>query len=156
MFRPMLRHAQQLSFEECEQILIEAKRGVLSVQGDGGYPYGIPMNHLYLDGKLYFHCGREGHKLDALRRSVKASFCVIDEGRTEPGDWALRFQSVVVFGQVREVEDEKEIERLCRILSGKFTDDQAYVDREIRESLRHTRCLELSVDHMTGKRVREA
>ena len=55
MFRPMLRHAQQLSFEECEQILIEAKRGVLSVQGDGGYPYGIPMNHLYLDGKLDFH-----------------------------------------------------------------------------------------------------
>ncbi|MBE7009832.1 MAG: pyridoxamine 5'-phosphate oxidase family protein, partial [Ruminococcaceae bacterium] len=82
MFREMLRFKQALPREECIDILKREKRGVLSVLGDDGYPYGMPINHFYCedDGKLYFHGGRKGHKIDALRRCDKASFCVYDEG----------------------------------------------------------------------------
>ena len=44
MFRPMRRFRQQLSNEECEQILRDATSGVLALQGDDGYPYGVPIN----------------------------------------------------------------------------------------------------------------
>ena len=44
MFRELLRKKQALGEEECREILKTAKRGVLSVLGDGGYPYGMPMN----------------------------------------------------------------------------------------------------------------
>ena len=58
MFRPMRRFKQQISDEECKEVLTSEPRGVLSVLGDDGYPYGIPMDHWYseTDGKLYFHC----------------------------------------------------------------------------------------------------
>ena len=45
MFRRMRRFNQQLSEEDCIAVLKTERRGVLSMIGDGGYPYGIPMNH---------------------------------------------------------------------------------------------------------------
>ena len=68
MFRELTRKQKQLSNEECITILKEETRGVLSVLGDDDYPYGMPMNHWYNedDGKIYFHCGKVGHRHDAL------------------------------------------------------------------------------------------
>ena len=81
MFREMLRKKQQLSQEECIEILKKQLRGVLSVIGDDEYPYGMPMNHFYCeeDGKIYFHGSKMGHKIDAMKRHNKVSFCVYDE-----------------------------------------------------------------------------
>ena len=81
MFRELLRKNNEISITECIRILKTEKRGVLSVNGDKGYPYGMPMNHWYNeeDGKIYFHCGKAGHRLDALQKDSKVSFCVYDE-----------------------------------------------------------------------------
>lgn len=81
MFRPMRRINQQLSEEETLEVLGNAKRGVLSVVGDGGWPYGIYINPHYENGKIYFHGGKEGHKIDALRKDPRASFTVISTAR---------------------------------------------------------------------------
>ena len=78
MFREMRRSKQQLSQEETEAVLTRGTSGVLSVLGDGGYPYGVPLSYVYHDGKLYFHWALSGHKLDAVRACPKASFCVVD------------------------------------------------------------------------------
>ena len=88
MFRPMRRHNQQLSQAECVEILKTEPRGVLSLIGDGGYPYGVPLDHWYCeeDGKIYFHCGKQGHKIDAIRRCDKASFCLMDRGFRREGE----------------------------------------------------------------------
>ena len=97
MFRAMRRFKQQISEEECIRILKEQPRGVLSMLGDDGYPYGIPMNHLYMeDGHLYFHGAKEGHKIDAIAKCDKVSFCVYDQGYRKDGEWALNINSVVV------------------------------------------------------------
>ena len=71
MFRKLLRRKQQLSDSDCIEILKNEPRGVLSVMGDDGYPYGLPIDHWYCEenGKLYFHCGKIGHKLDAITSS---------------------------------------------------------------------------------------
>jgi len=157
-FRQMLRSKQQLPMEECVEILQTQLRGVLSVLGDGGYPYGIPMNHWYNpeDGKLYFHCGLSGHKLDAIRGCDKASFCVLDEGTPLENHWALQFRSVVVFGRIRMVEDVQEVERIAHQLSLKFTQDEAYIAQEIRSALKRTACFVLEPEHISGKRVKES
>ena len=85
-FRPMRRFKQQLPEDECSAILNTAYRGFLSVIGDNGYPYTVPINYVYVDGILYFHCAAEGHKLDALCVCDKACFTVIDTPEREPGD----------------------------------------------------------------------
>ena len=107
MFRPMRRFKQQLSDEECVAILKEQPRGVLSMIGDDGYPYGIPIDHWYCeeDGNLYFHGAKEGHKIDSITRCDKVSFCVMNEGFRKEGEWALNISSVVVFGRIKNVDD---------------------------------------------------
>jgi len=158
MFRKMMRAGQQLGEEECVEILKNELRGVLSVLGDDGYPYGMPMNHWYCeeDGRLYFHGGRAGHKIDALRRHDRASFCVYDGGVREEGDWALRFRSVIVFGHIEFIEDRERACEISRRLSYKFTDDEEYIRNEIDRAGPGTLVFALVPEHMTGKRVKES
>ena len=158
MFRKMRRFKQELSQQECIEVLKTQPRGVLSVLGDDGYPYGIPMDHWYCDadGKLYFHCAKSGHKLDAIRACDKVSFCVYDEGWRKEGEWALNIRSVVVFGRLRMVADPAKVTEICTGLCRKFTDDAAYLEHELQTSLPNVLCLELTPEHITGKLVNES
>ena len=157
MFRKMLRIKQQLPEEECVRVLKEQLRGVLSVHGDDGYPYGLPINHYYCeeDGKLYFHCAKVGHKIDAIRRNDKASFCVCDGGVPKEDDWSLYFRSVIVFGRIEFVEDRETVYRLARELSYKFTRDETFIQKEIDRFGKATVMFALVPEHMTGKLVHE-
>ena len=158
MFREMRRFKQQISKEECAQILREQPRGVLSMIGDDGYPYGIPLDHWYCeeDNRLYFHCAKVGHKIDAITACDKVSYCVMDEGFRRDGEWALNINSVVVFGRMRIVEDEKKKREICTNLVRKFTDDEAYLEKELASAFPRVNCLELAIEHMTGKLVNES
>ena len=158
MFREMLRNKQQLSDEECINILKTELRGILSVLGDDDYPYGVPINHYYCeeDGKIYFHGGKKGHKIDALKKHDKVSFCVYDKGFKKEGDWALNIKSVIVFGRVEFIEDRETIYRLSEKLSHKFTNDDEYIRHEIENSGPGTMMFALVPEHISGKIVREA
>lgn len=153
MFREMRRYGQQLADAECEDILAKQPRGVLSLCGDGGYPYGIPMDFVYIKGRLYFHCAKEGHKIDALERSDKVSFCVFDEG-VQKEDWSLYFNSVVVFGRMSIVSDDRKIP-ILRELGRKYYPDDESVENEIAKNGSKAYVLELIPEHITGKRVHE-
>lgn len=158
MFRELIRKKQQLTNEECIRVLKQEKRGVLSVNGEDGYPYGMPMNHWYDEesGKLYFHSGKVGHRLDALKQNNKVSFCVYDSGTREDGKWALRFRSVIVFGRIVIVDDMDRIVDVTAKLNRKFTEDETYIQNEIAQYARGTLLLELTVEHMCGKTVEES
>ncbi len=158
MFRELQRKNKQISHEECVSLLIKQKRGVLSVNGDDGYPYGMPMNHFYNeeDGNIYFHCGKEGHRTDALRESDKVSFCVYDEGVKKQGDWALTINSVVVFGRIEIIDDIRTVSEISEKLSRKFTDDKGYIKNEIDLYAHKTLLLKLIPEHIGGKRVVES
>ena len=158
MFRKMHRPKQQLPEADCIEMLKTEPRGVLSLLGDDDYPYGIPMNHWYNpeDGKLYFHCGKVGHKLDALQKHSKVSFCVCDQGTRKEGDWALTFRSVIVFGKAKMVTDQEKAAEAIRQLCYKFTSDEAYINEEFRKFMAGTLCFALTPEHISGKTVHEA
>ena len=159
MFRKMARIREQIPNEECIEILKTQLRGVLSVLGDDDYPYGIPINHYYCeeDGKLYFHGGTKGHRIDAMRSHCKASFCVLDDGRPEQeGGWALRFRSVIVFGRLEEMEDHDRAIEITRALCHKFTSDEEYIEKEIENAGARTMVVCLTPEHKTGKTVLES
>ena len=158
MFRELRRFKQALTKEECEKVLTEELRGILSVQGDDGYPYGVPVNHWYNpeNGKIYFHGGRGGHKLDAIAKCDKVSFCVYDKGFKKEGDWALNIKSVIIFGRASVVEDWDEAAYAIRQLSYKFTDDEAYIDEDFAKNGPATVCVAITPEHMTGKLVNES
>ena len=154
----MRRWKQQLTHQECVALLKQEPRGVLSLMGEDGYPYGLPISDWYCeaDGKIYFHGAKSGHKIDAIQRCDKASFCVYDRGFRREGERALNIKSVIVFGRIRKVEDAQKTEGICRNLSAKFTDDATYAQQEWEKSGKHTCCLTLTPEHMTGKLVNES
>ncbi|MBQ9531336.1 MAG: pyridoxamine 5'-phosphate oxidase family protein [Eubacterium sp.] len=158
MFRKMRRFKQQISEKECISVLKNETRGVLSLIGDEGYPYGIPMNHFYCeeDGKIYFHGAKEGHKIDSIKKNNKVCYTVFDKGYRKENEWSLNVKSVVVFGKISLVEDEEKAKEICTALCKKFTDDEEYLKWEIEHSLPRVQCLEIEIEHMTGKLVNES
>ena len=154
----MRRFKQQISKEECIEVLKKTRRGVLSLIGDEGYPYGIPMDHWYCeeDGRIYFHGAKEGHKIDAIKACNKASYCVYDEGYVKEGEWALNINSVITFGRISLVEDEEKARRICTELVRKIHDDEEYLKRELTVAFPRVQCLELVPEHMSGKLVNES
>ena len=80
MFREVARKKQALTSEQIIEILKAEKRGVLSVCGDNGYPYGLPINFWYNEenGYIYFHSGKKGHKTDAVM------LCLLTENMINP------------------------------------------------------------------------
>ena len=156
MFRKMRRFKQQISDEKCVEILTNEPRGVLALSGENAYPAALPLDHLYDDGKLYFHCAAEGHKIDAIKANPHASYCVMDEGFRKENEWALNINSVIVFGKISFVTDTDEKVRILRLLGNKYNPDPQDVEREIEKFLQRVCILELSIDHMTGKLVNES
>lgn len=156
MFRDLTRIKQKLSLVECKEILRQEVRGVLAVNGDDGYPYALPIN-FYFDeenNRLYFHSGRGGHKLDAIERSDKASFCVYDKGYHKDGHWSLNIRSVIIFGRIHTVDDWS-----CELMvkfCERFTSDMDYIYNEIEKFGSNTAVLCLDIEHMTGKLINEA
>ena len=158
MFRELVRKNKQLTQEECIRLLTDLPRGVLSVPGDEGYPYGVPLDHWYNpeDGRIYFHSGNTGHKVDAITRCDKASFCVMDPGYLAEGDWALTIRSVIVFGKIQIVEDPERAIDITRKLSYKYTSDTAFIEGEIRNYSGDLLVFALIPEHITGKIVKES
>jgi len=158
MFRELIRKNKEISLDECIELLTTETRGILAVNGDDGYPYTIPLNHFYNaeDGCIYFHCGRNGHKIDALQRCDKVSFCVFEQGTREDGEWAYDVRSVIVFGRVEIIDDIEKVSQIARKLSYKFTQDEVYIQSEIRHYAKATLLLKLTPEHIRGKKVKEA
>ena len=156
MFRKMRRQGQMLSEDECIRILTDEPRGVLALLGDYDYPYALPMSHVYVDGKIYFHGSMKGHKNDAVKKCDKVSYCVMDEGvRNEEDDWSYIFKSVIVFGRIRTLtDDDEKIEKLTH-LGDKFFPTHEETVSEIERLLHRTEVFEITIEHMSGKIVKE-
>jgi hypothetical protein len=154
-FRPMRRFKQQLPEEACTAILKEAYRGFLSVIGEGGYPYCIPINFVYADGHLYFHSALEGHKIDALKECDKACFTVIGEPVLEPNDWWYHVKSVICRGRISFIQDEDEHLSKLKLLGAKYFPEGYNMTDDIRKNGPRAAILDFRIEHMSGKQVKE-
>jgi nitroimidazol reductase NimA-like FMN-containing flavoprotein (pyridoxamine 5'-phosphate oxidase superfamily) len=103
--------------QEIEAILRRVRIGRLATLGRDGYPYITPVNYVYMGESVYFHCARQGEKLDNLRNNPKVCFEVdiplayLDTGydRTMPVcDVGQFYQSVILRGQAEIVEEPAE------------------------------------------------
>lgn len=157
MFREMRRYRQKLSDEESVAILTRGSWGVLSLIGDDGYPYGVPMNYVYRDGRLYFHGAKEGHKLDAMRREPKASFCVVDSDELIPEEYTTYFRSVILFGRMNIVTDRERMRDIITVMAERFNPDDTSQHRQdvIQREMPPLCIMELEIEHMSGKEAIE-
>ncbi|MBQ9952306.1 MAG: pyridoxamine 5'-phosphate oxidase family protein [Clostridia bacterium] len=156
MFREMRRKNQQLAAEECVQVLERCTSGVLALSGDDDYPYAVPMSHFYSDGKIYFHSAVQGHKLDAIARNEKASFCVIDQDQVIPETYTTHFRSVIAFGRIRVIDDPEAKRAAIDRLAARFRPGHEQERKaEIDGALSRLCMLEMTIDHLSGKEAIE-
>ena len=155
MFREMRRLGQKLPDDECVDILVNEPRGVLALLGDDDYPYALPMSHVYVDGKIYFHGAKTGHKIDAIKNHSKVSYCVMDKGVKAEDSWWYTFKSVIIFGKITTLTDNQDkIDKLTH-LGNKFFPTEEETEDEINRLLDKTEVFEITIEHMTGKVVKE-
>ena len=155
MFREMRRKNQQMSDEEARDILAAATSGVLALAGENGYPYAVPMSFAYDEesGRLLFHTARVGHKMTAIERCDKASFCVIAEDAVVPSRFTTYYRSVIVFGSIRIITDDHEKMAAIHKLAVKYAPEATEAQhREMIDRTWDRFCmLEMSIAHITGK-----
>ncbi|MEF9970550.1 MAG: pyridoxamine 5'-phosphate oxidase family protein, partial [Ruthenibacterium sp.] len=126
--------------------------GVLALCGDDDYPYAVPLSYLYCDSKIYFHGAMTGHKIDAIRKNEKASFCVIDKDTVVPEEYTSYFRSVIAFGKVHLVEDAAEKRAALTKLAAKYSPDHeqgrlALIEKEMS----HVCLIAFEVEALSGK-----
>lgn len=155
MFREMRRRRQKLDETEVRTILEEGTTGILAVMGEGCYPYAVPVNYVYKNNKIYLHSATEGHKIDALRSHDKVSFCVIARDTVVPEALTTYFASVIVFGRARILEREEDIVQAAEWLGLKYSSDVDFIRESIRRSRGRLCCIEIAIDHVTGKEAIE-
>lgn len=157
MFRELRRKRQELSLEESLDILNKGTSGVLALLGDNDYPYTVPISYVYDNAKLYFHGAKNGHKIDALRKHDKASFCVISQDKIIPEEYTTYFRSVIVFGKIRIMEDETAMKKAIQALAIKYYPSDSETERQkvINREWKPLCMIELSIEHISGKEVIE-
>ena len=152
MFRELRRKNQSLNEEDCIKILKNASSGVLATLGDDNYPYAVPLNFTYNDNKVYFHCATKGHKLDAIKKNNKVSFCVVDSEEVISDKFTTDYRSVIIFGKARVIEDNKEKAKTILYLCEKYSPDQKDSWQEtIKNSIDRFSMVEIAIEHISGK-----
>ena len=156
MFHSMRRNRQILSEEACAAVLERGTSGVLALQGDEPYPYAVPLSYVYHQGKIYFHCAKQGHKLAAIAANPRCCFCVIDQDQVVPAEYTTYYRSVTAFGTLR-VMTEGEMGPAIDILAAKYAPQDPPERREkyIRREWSGLCMLEMTVEHLSGKQAIE-
>lgn len=156
MFREMRRKKQQLSDNECKEILETGKTAVLAVNGDDGYPYTVALNYVYYNGIIYFHCAKKGHKLDAIDKNDKVSICIIKQDDVVQEKFTTYYKSVVCFGRAERITDDNEIKTAAAVLSEKYCPDFLDgISDEIEKSFPALAAVKITPEHITGKQCIE-
>lgn len=131
----MRKQERQLGMEDADRILREGEYGVLSTCAMDGEPYGVPLSYVYQNGILYFHCAPGvGHKVVNLDQNPHACFTVVGKTEVLPEQFSTRYESTIVFGICRQVNDLEEKEGALRALVDKYSPQhreqgEAYIQR---------------------------
>lgn len=155
MFRKMRRFKQLLPESETREIIARANTGILGVNGDDGYPYAVPVNHVLVDDKIYFHSAKAGHKVDSIKNNPKVSFTIVDKDDVVSREYTTYFRSGMVFGKARIAEGE-ERKNAFRLLCERFcADDLDRYDEIMEKEEAAALIICIDIEHMTGKEAME-
>jgi len=145
----MRRNDKEMSKEKTLELLIRGEDGILGTISDNGYPYTVVVNYVFLNNKIYFHCAKEGHKLDNIKRNEKVSFTVYDIVEVVGEKLTTLYESLVVFGRAKVIDANREV--LLALVNKYSNLDQDKILKMIDNEINITSLVEIEIDHITGK-----
>lgn len=155
MFRPMRRLEKQMTDSETFTLLEKSEYGILSVHGEDGFPYGVPVNHILKDHKIYFHCAMSGHKLSALASDPRSCYTIIGSAEVKPETFETYYESAIAFGTTRLLHEGEEKTQALHAFIDRFSSAfKASGLHYVEENAARTMVIAFDISHITGKRGR--
>ena len=151
MFKEMRRKNRELINEDIEKILLNGEYGTLSMIGDNGYPYCVPLSYVYHKGSIFFHCAHEGYKLQNIKENNKVAFNVVVDTEVLPDKFSTKYKSVSIFGEASEVNGEEKEAALLQLIEKYSKDFIEQGKKYIANAKASTTVIKISINHMTGK-----
>ena len=144
------------SREEMEGLLGEEAYGFLGLCLEGE-PYCVPLNYAYFSGKIVFHCGFSGKKLDYLKGNPRVCFTVARQPglvREHAGGNPCHVDSdsVICYGRARILEDPEERRAALNDFNRRFRPSAPGI---APEGALNCNAVEITVFEMTGRQERE-
>lgn len=144
-----------LSEEECWELIRRVDCGVLCTNGEDGYPYGTPVNHTVVDGRVFFHGRMRGTRTSNMLRDPRCSMTFMDERGYQcyganACDTDTLFESVIVYGKLIAIDDESLKTRVLRELTDRLIPERRD-DPLNPEIVTRTGVYEVVVENVTGK-----
>lgn len=152
MFHKMQRAEKSIELSEIKGLLQKADEGVLATVGPDGYPYTTPLNYVYKDNALYFHCALKGHKIENMEFNPKVSFCVVGETEVIAKEFSTKFVSVVAFGTSSELYQEDKVKALTLLIE-KYS--PSHMDKGLRyisSAIDTVKVYKIDIENITGKK----
>jgi hypothetical protein len=139
-----------------EEIISRCQVCHLALSSPGGRPYAVALSFGYVSANppaLYFHCAREGRKLELIRQNPRCAFIIDRVLELAAGpmacDWSTKYESVMGTGAIELVADPAERRlALDRIMAQYGNHSPAYRPDQPEKAL----ILRLTIEELTGKR----
>ncbi len=133
-----------ISYQECYDVMKRIDYGVLSISHDD-FPYAVGINHILVDGRIFFHCAKTGFKLNGVNK--KANFLVTEDLGINLDVGTHNHRSVSVFGTLKEVTDIETKKTALLTIVHDLAPKHPYNDKMAD----YTNILELEIDYIIGK-----
>jgi len=151
--KELRRKDKKIEIAAAQEILYSAEYGILSTVGPDGQPYGVPLNYVYRNEAIFFHCALTGHKLDNLRSNPKVSFCVVGDTEVLPAKFSTHYISVVVMGKASESQGDERSAALLWLLE-KYSPAFLEEGKEyIKQMDRATKVIKIEIEQVCGKKA---
>lgn len=147
----MRRADKALPADEITRLLLEGEYGILSTVDAEGQAYGVPLNYVYLNDCIYFHCAPQGHKIANILANSKVSFCVVGRTRVLPAEFSTEFESVIVFGEASVVQGDDRYQALLGLVQKYSPEFVTEGHKYIEQFDSRTKVVRIDVNSMTGK-----
>ncbi|MCR1933330.1 pyridoxamine 5'-phosphate oxidase family protein [Clostridium tepidum] len=151
MFKEMRRKEKKLNKKDIISLLEKTNYGTLSICLDNGYAYGVPVNFVYNNEAIYFHCAKEGQKIQAISANNKVSFSIVNNIELLPSKFDTNYESVIIFGKAYEVFENEKKEALLAFIN-KYSKDYIKEGKDyIEKAHNKTKVIKIEIKHIDGK-----
>lgn len=149
--RKMRRSDKQLSNDEALEVLKTGEYGILSMVNEEGKAYGVPLSYALSGDKIYFHCAKEGYKLDNIRNNENVCFTVVGMTKLLPEKFDTLYKSVIVFGRAEIVREEEKVEGLREIIKKYSPGFMEKGEEYIQRAKNAIEIVRIDIESLTGK-----
>jgi nitroimidazol reductase NimA-like FMN-containing flavoprotein (pyridoxamine 5'-phosphate oxidase superfamily) len=147
----MRRKDRQISNTETIEIINKGEYGVLSMCAPDNKAYGVPLNYVFWNNCIYFHCAKGGFKMDNLDKNNNVSFCIVGNTELLPDKFSTRYESAIIFGKTEEVKEKEKFYALIELVKKYSSEFLENGKRYIQDLSDNTTVIKIRIDEITGK-----